>query len=205
MITLSLVAVVLALLLGAMSPGPSFVLVVRTAAANSRNCAIATALGMGIGGIIFAAAALFGLQILLTAVPTLYLVFKIAGAIYLLYLAVKLWMGADNQLSIGNNTQRLDWKKSFGLGLATQLSNPKTAIVYASIFTAFLSAERPSWSFAVLIPCVFAVEFGWYCVVAVAFSAEIPRRGYFRFKRWIDRAAGAVMGLLAVRIVADSR
>ena len=65
---------------GAMSPGPSFVLVVRTSAAVSRRDGLAAALGMGIGGLSFALLALAGLQALLMQVSWLYLILKLAGA-----------------------------------------------------------------------------------------------------------------------------
>jgi threonine/homoserine/homoserine lactone efflux protein len=206
-IFVSLLAIVAAILLGAMSPGPSFVLVVRTAVASKRNTAIASALGMGVGGIVFATAAVLGLHVVLSTVPALYFMIKIAGAGYLLYVAAVLWKVANDPLPVESAGPRSgeNWRRSFSVGLATQLSNPKTAVVYASIFTAFLSADRPTWFSAVLIPCVFIVEFGWYALVAAIFSSEIPRRNYLRGKRWVDRAAGAVMALLALRLVADMK
>jgi threonine/homoserine/homoserine lactone efflux protein len=96
-------------------------------------------------------------------------------------------------------------RRSFFLGLGTQLSNPKTAIVYASIFTALLRPGQ-TWSSALLIvSLIFAIETGWYALVAFAFSAERPRRGYMRSKLWIDRAAGTVMGLLGLKLINDLR
>jgi len=64
-LTASIFGVIGALALGAISPGPSFVMVARTAVASSRVNALFAALGMGCGGIIFATAALLGLQALL--------------------------------------------------------------------------------------------------------------------------------------------
>lgn len=66
-------AIFAAILIGAISPGPSFVYVARTSIAVSRPAGIATALGMGFGGFTFASAALLGLQVVLTAVPWAYL------------------------------------------------------------------------------------------------------------------------------------
>ena len=204
---IAIVAILGAVLIGAISPGPSFVLVARTAVAVSRSDGVATALGMGLGGLIFAAAALLGLQVVLAAVPSLYLGLKIAGAAYLIYLAVRLWRGAGAPIAapdVAPGRLSSGWR-SFALGLATQLSNPKTAVVYASIFTALLPADQPPWLAAVVLPSIFAIEAGWYAIVAVAFSSERPRRGYLRSKRWIDRAAGAVMGLLALKLIWDAR
>jgi len=86
----ALVGIVVALTFGAMSPGPSFVMVARTAASQSRANGLYAALGMGLGGLLFATASLLGLHGLLLAVPSLYWVLKIAGGLYLAYLGVHL-------------------------------------------------------------------------------------------------------------------
>ena len=92
-------------------------------------------------------------------------------------------------------------KRTFLLGLATQVSNPKTAVVYASIFAAFLPREVPL-VLALAVPAViFCIETGWYAIVALALSSAAPRSAYLRYKTWIDRAAGGVMGLLGLRLV----
>jgi threonine/homoserine/homoserine lactone efflux protein len=93
--------------------------------------------------------------------------------------------------------------RSFGIGLTTQISNPKTAIVYASIFAALLPASPPTWILLALPPAVFLVETGWYAIVAVAFSAGRPRAVYLRSKAWIDRLAATVIGALGIRLVMD--
>jgi threonine/homoserine/homoserine lactone efflux protein len=196
-----------AVLIGAISPGPSFVLVARTAIAVSRLDGVAAALGMGLGATTFAAGALLGLHAVLTNVPSVYAGFKIIGALYLLHLAVRLWRGATDTVKIADTPRspQSATRKSFFLGLATQLSNPKTAVVYASIFAAMLPSGQ-TWSSAfVIVSLIFAIETGWYALVAIAFSAEGPRNGYLRSKRWIDRAAGAVMGLLGLKLASEIR
>jgi threonine/homoserine/homoserine lactone efflux protein len=90
-------------------------------------------------------------------------------------------------------------------GLATQLSNPKTAIWYASIFTAVLSVTEPQGFAAFVLPMIFAVETGWYVAVAITFSAPAPRRSYLRLKLWIDRIAGGVMALLGLKLIWETR
>lgn len=196
-----------AVLIGAISPGPSFVLVARTAIAVSRRDAIATAIGMGFGAFVFAGAALFGLNVVLTNVPWVYFGFKIAGAAYLFYLALHLWKGAGEPLATAaipaDGTRCV--LRSLAFGLVTQLSNPKTAIWYASIFTAVLSTTEPRGFATFVLPMIFAVETGWYAVVAIAFSAHAPRRSYLRLKLWIDRIAGGVIGLLGLKLVWETR
>jgi threonine/homoserine/homoserine lactone efflux protein len=195
-----------ALTVGVISPGPSFVLVARTSIAVSRADGVATALGMGLGGVSFAGLALLGLHAALARVAWLDVGLRLAGALYLLYLACRLWRGATAPMVV--STAALEHHRglgrSCGLGLATQLSNPKTAIVYGSVFAALLPPAPPAWLFAALPPAIFLLETGWYVIVAVGFSAARPRAAYMRAKTWIDRMAGAVMGALGLRLVFET-
>jgi len=201
--TAAVASILAALLLGAMSPGPSFVLVARNSIGLSRRDGVATAVGMGVGGVLFSGVALAGLYTLLTAVGWLYIALKVAGGAYLLYLASRIWRGASAPLSIGTSdeTRKLNVSRSFWLGLSTQLSNPKTAIVYGSIFVALLPQHPPVWCYFALPPLVFAVEAGWYTVVAVCFSGRRPRELYLRMKKWIDRLAAGAIGALGLRLM----
>lgn len=200
----SVFAVAGAITLGAISPGPSFVMVARTAVASSRANAMAASFGMGVGALMFAVAAIIGLQALLAAVPWLYLSIKIIGGIYLAYIGYRIWCGAAQPLNIHQvelvtSNNRLI--RSFLLGLATQVSNPKTAIIYTSVFAALLPPVI-SWKLAMIIPAlVFFIETGWYSVVAVVLSSETPRAAYLHSKRMIDRTAGGVMALLGIKLV----
>jgi threonine/homoserine/homoserine lactone efflux protein len=161
---------------------------------------------MGVGGVGFAALALLGLQTLLAEVGWAYGGLKLAGALYLLYLAARLWRAARAPLEMSDTQgpRGGGLGRSLGVGLAVQLSNPKTAIVYGSVFAALLPPAPPGWLPAVLLPSIFALETGWYVIVALGFSAARPRAAYARSKRWLDRIAGAVMGALGVRLIVET-
>jgi threonine/homoserine/homoserine lactone efflux protein len=203
---LPVVAVAGAIALGAMSPGPSFVMVVRTAVARSRRDGLAAALGMGAGGAIFAALALLGLTAVIAGVAWLYLGLKVLGGAYLLYLGLRIWGGARQPLDLGRAAGEggAGAGRSFLLGLTTQLSNPKTAIFYASVFAALLPRGAGPETALLLLPVIFALEAGWYAIVALAFSASRPRQAYLRWKAWIDGLAGTVLAALGLKLMADA-
>lgn len=206
-LVLSLASVLGALLIGAISPGPSFVLVARTSMAASRIDGLFTAIGMGIGGVVFSVVVLLGLQVVLASVPWLYLAFKLVGGLYLVYIAIRIWRGAKNPFVIPDTERgvRRSAKKFFLLGLLTQLSNPKTAVVYGSIFSALLPRNLPLFATMALPFLVFLVEAGWYSVVAFTLSAEPSRAAYLVSKVHVDRIAGGVMGLLGLKLIAGAR
>jgi len=194
-----------AILIGAMSPGPSFVLVSRTAIAQGRSAGIAAALGMGVGGACLGGLALLGLSALLLRAEAVFLLVKVLGGLYLVYLGFRIFRDASAPITFESGGP--DRAKSLGgnlvMGLLIQLSNPKTVIVYGSIFAALLPAEPEHWLMFTLVPMLFGIEAGWYLVVALVFSANAPRRAYMRAKIWLDRTAGAVMAGLGIRLAAE--
>lgn len=196
-----------ALTVGVVSPGPSFVMVARTAVARSRADALAAALGMGAGGVVFAALALMGLRGVLLAVPSLYVALKVGGGLYLAYLGLRIYRAARSPLAVAatpGGHRGPTWGKSLALGFTTQISNPKTAIVYASVFAAFMPKEVSAGFAAALLALVYLVEAGWYAAVAMGLSSRGPREAYLRGKAWIDRLAGSVLVVLGLRLVATA-
>ena len=203
---LPLLAIAGALGVGAASPGPSFLMVARTAAARTRLDGLAAAAGMGVGGLLFAVAVMAGLKSLLETVPGLHASVQLVGGAYLIYIGVSTWRGAKKELDASQpqaGAAPATTLRSFLLGLGTQISNPKTAIYYASVFAALLPEHAtPFQLFAV--PCVvFGVEVTWYSIVAMALSSAGPRKVYLRWKAALDRLAGAVMAGLGVKLAAD--
>jgi threonine/homoserine/homoserine lactone efflux protein len=159
---------------------------------------------MGAGGVVFALAALLGLHALLTAVPGMFIAFKLVGGAYIAYLGWRIWRGARTPLDINEGeTLGASPARSFVLGFTTQITNPKTAIVYAGIFAAMLPREIPGAYFVVLPIMVFVIEAGWYGFVALALSAPAPRAAYLRGKTLIDRLAGGIMAAFGIKLISS--
>ena len=203
---IALLGIVGALAVGVVSPGPSFVMVAKVSVSTSRANGIAASLGMGLGGLAFAVAALLGLQTVLLAIPALYTGLKVLGGLYLCYLGYRIFSGARETLEVDQTRtgERTSPYRALLLGFTTQLSNPKTAIVYASVFAAFLpSVFSPAFAFTLLC-VVFGIEAGWYAIVAVLLSSTKPRSAYLSCKVWLDRTAGAVMVGLGLKLIASA-
>jgi threonine/homoserine/homoserine lactone efflux protein len=202
--------ILLALLAGVLSPGPSFVMAARTAVAKSRDDGLVLSLGLAIGAALIAALCLAGLHAVLIAVPVLYMALKLAGGLYLAYIAWNIWKGAPQPLNVGglenasDTPMKRDLLASFRLGLITSVSNPKTAIVYGSVFAALLPAHFPLIGSLLVTFGALFMEFAWYAIVVLVLSSPAPRAVYMRGKTAIDRIAAGVMGLLAARLISTA-
>ncbi len=204
----ALFSILAAQALGAISPGPSFLFVMRTSVAVSRRDGLAAAAGMGLGAAIVTALALVGVRAVISQVEWLYIGFKLLGGAYLVYLAFRLWQGSMAKSSHTEDgvppAPRRGAGRSFLLALATQLSNPKTVVVIGGIYAALLPAHVPLWMYLAIPPIDFMMEGGWYAFVAVAMSSSRPRAAYLSAQGWIDRAAGTLLGVLGLRLIYES-
>lgn len=100
-----LLAIATVFMLGTMSPGPSFILIAKTAVSKSRKEGFGVAIGLGMGAVVFSLLAIFGLYAILETVPFLYGALKVAGGMYLVYLAYKMWKHADTPLETTLNLE----------------------------------------------------------------------------------------------------
>ncbi|WP_394791550.1 LysE family translocator [Rhodoferax sp.] len=203
----TLFGILAVLSIGMVSPGPSFVLVARTAIGSSRAAGVASAIGMAAGACVLCVVALLGLHALLQQVPLAYWGLKLVGGVYLLYLGFKIWQGAKTPLVLADAAPltRAGLLRHFLIGAGTMLSNPKAAVVYGVIFAALLP-HTPSLSLSLALPpSVFLLEGSWYLLVALALSSARPRQKYLQAKTAIDRATGAVLGLLGIKLLLSSR
>lgn len=198
-----LLAIAGILFVGAMSPGPSFLVVAQNSLAKSRSHGIATAIGTGLGVSIFAVLASLGVTTLIETVPSIYIGFKILGGAYLLYLAYRIWGGAKQALptQTEQTVEQGGLFKSFMMGLVTQISNPKTALVIAGIFAAFVPANPPENTWLLVAIIAFLIDFLWYAAVALTLSSERSRSVYGRAKTNFDRVASVFLGLVGVKLV----
>lgn len=191
--------------LAVMSPGPSTVLVVQTAAVSRRGGLIA-AFAMMLGALLWAAAALYGLQALFAQFAWLYRVFQVAGGLFLIYLAVQIWRHARDPLpEIAPAAARAGDAEIFARALLLQLGNPKIMVFFGSIFLSVLPHDMPAWMQAVVLALVAFDEFTWFAVLALTFSGATARAFYRRAKFWLDRFMGGALALLGLRLALSTR
>ncbi|MEM9970169.1 MAG: LysE family transporter [Pseudomonadota bacterium] len=191
-------------LAAAASPGPAFVVAVRTAAAEGLRPAIGLALGLGIAAATWALAALLGLAVLFEVAPALLTVLKVVGGAFLIWIAWKTWQHAGDPLPTPGSdiaTPR-SFLSAVRLGMATQFANPKPAVFFGAVFVGLVPPGTAPVLLTALIAVVFLQETLWYVMVARVFSLSGPRTAYARFKAAVDRSFGGLIALFGIKIAA---
>lgn len=201
-----LLAIAIVFTFGTMSPGPSFILVAKTALSKPLHEGVGITIGLAIGAVFFTLLAIFGLYTLFEAVPLAYGLFKILGGAYLLYLAYKILKHSNESLSVNNmkiQKKSKSFFKAVMFGFLTQISNPKTAIVIGSIFAALLPQELPAYSVILLCLLAFFIDVIWYLSVVLLLSTPKSQKVYLKFKKYIDRIAGTILATLGLKLISD--
>lgn len=196
------VAVATLLTMGAISPGPAVLMSARTGVTEGMRTGFFLAMGIGIGAVFWAALALSGLAALFRIAPALLWAFKIAGGVYLVWMGIQMWRSAARPLPDSTGQPPRSAWSAFRLGVITQLSNPKPAVVLSAIFIGTVPPGTPLWVLAALLSFLFFVETLWNTIVARLFSLPATRRAYIGAKTTMDRTFGGFLALLGAKIAA---
>jgi threonine/homoserine/homoserine lactone efflux protein len=193
-------------------PGLDTALVLRAAIAQGRRQAFATALGINSGALVWGAGAAVGVSALLTASSIAYMVVRVAGAAYMIWLGSKmLWsavrdrVGIDAPESILAAVPATAWG-SWRRGLLTNLLNPKIGAFYVAVLPQFIPAGTSHLAVGLLLALVHDVE-GMLWFTAIIFGAQSARRLLARrsAKRAIDGATGTVLVGFGLRLGLSTR
>ena len=189
-------------LMAAISPGPAVLMSARIGLTEGLRSGVFVAAGIGIGGVVWASAALFGLNLVFQAAPALLWALRLGGAAYLLWMAWGLWRAADQPIEASDAVAPRGALAAFRLGLWTQLSNPKPAVLFSAIFLGTVPQGTPVWVYVALLAVVFLNETVWNIAVARIFSFNRARHAYISLKSVIDRVLGGLLALLGIKIAA---
>ena len=182
------------------SPGPAFLAVSRTAISSSRTAGIIAAGGLATGALIWAVATMFGLDVLFARAPWLYDAMRLGGAAYLIYLGIGMLRSAWRGERMASDGTAPSANRAFLRSLGVQLSNPKAAVFFGSIFVTLLPAAAPLWVKGAALAILAINEFGFYGLVAVVLSAPRAQRIYSNAKRALDALFGGFLTVLGVKL-----
>ncbi|KND57852.1 L-lysine permease [Candidatus Burkholderia verschuerenii] len=158
----------LAVFLLNVTPGPDTAYIVGRSVAQGRGTGVVSALGISAGCIVHTLACAFGLTAILAASATAFTVIKIAGAIYLIYLGVRLIFAKPDDDTRDTPSAPKSLSQLFAQGFVTNVLNPKVVLFFVSFFPQFVAVDSPhkTLAFLVLGAAFIAMSTAWNSFVA---------------------------------------
>lgn len=182
-----------------LSPGANVLLVSQLAASDRARSALCAAIGVTIGTAVWSTSAVFGINALFTAFPALRLTLQIAGGLYLVHVAIRLW-----RASVGTpegTAMSVPSLVAFRLGFLTNITNPKSALFFGSVFAAsFPPAPSAMLQFAA-VAMVVLNALCWHMLLAVAFSHRRVQVAYASARGLTNRVASLAVGALGLGVL----
>ena len=204
----SLASLALLYLAALIIPGPNLLLLTHTAASASRRAALGVAFGIATGTLLWVAIAVFGVQKIFDAAPMLQTSLRVAGGVYLLYLAYGLlrsfWVdrkGASNPAIAVAGEADSRQSSYFRRGLLTNLTNPKSLAFWTSVAVVSLDPNALLVTRCLAVFMVTMMAVAWHIALAFVFSTPPAQRAYLRAKPMLSLVTGVVMGAFGTRLL----
>lgn len=193
----------------ALTPGPAVMCAMAQATRHGFRSSLAGVSGIQLGNLLFFAAIALGLGAVLAAATTAFTVLRVAGALYLFYLGVRIIRSTFVRVA-GHVPQRVAAPAArHGLllqGLLIQLTNPKALLFVSALLPQFIDPHRPVPLQLVILGCAtIAVD-----SLVLSSYAFLTGRGLQSFRKsraslWLERTFGAALVFFGFRLLCSRK
>ncbi|MDX2322150.1 MAG: LysE family transporter [Moritella sp.] len=190
------------------SPGPDFALVVKLASQESRNTALASAVGISIAILIHTILSLTGVSLIIKSSQTLYMIIQMLGASYLAWMglgsvkgALQHWQASE---SVDSNTSKLSQltpTQGFMQGLWTNLLNPKAMVFFIILFSAMITPDVSLMTKLMATVIMLVLSLIWFVFIALILSKPIIQQRVIKAAPAINLCTGLLFMLVSSAII----
>ena len=191
-------------------PGPDTAVVTKNALLGGRRSGVFAAVGVSMGLTVWTIAAALGVAALLQASAVGFLVLKVVGAVYLIWIGVQMLRARDLMTAATSAGHGVDphavRAKALRQGLLSDLSNPKIAVFFTSFLPQFVHGDGPAFAALLMLGGIFAaLTLLWLAAygIAVGHASALMRRP--RVRKALDRITGVVLIAFGVRLAFEER
>lgn len=181
-------------------PGPAILYMTAQTVAHGRHAGLMAALGIHLGCYVHIAAAAIGLASLVESAPAIYAAIRFAGAAYLVWLGVTMFLGWNHETG-NSEAQRPDTLRD---SIIVEVLNPKTALFFLTFLPQFVDtgAAIPLWLQFLILGMVVNLVFSAADVAAVGLASVTLGRLSSGTSSWIvPKACGSILIGLGVALV----
>ena len=190
-----------------LSPGPSILYVSSVAASGGLRAAVVSVLGMSVGIFAHVLAAATGVAAIIAASSTAFVVLKYAGAMYLAYLGIRLWLSVKQTESTSPLPAKTTSWGFFGRGFLVDITNPKIGLFFLAFLPQFVGTSEGGLFFRTLALGVIFIVVGGTINGCIA-TATVKGVGLVgpRVRPWVERwVPGGILIGMGARLALEER
>ena len=185
-----------------LTPGQDTFFILGRSIANGVRIGIASVLGISVGSLIHTAMAAVGLSAVLATSASAFMVVKLAGAVYLVYLGVRMLTTRSSVEGLATEGGTSAWT-AFRDGIVTNVLNPKVALFFLALMPQFIDRDSNTKIAAFIVLGLTFITTGTIWCLTLAISAGSLRGFFVRNPTGVNvvtRAAGGVFVWLGLRL-----
>lgn len=190
-----------------LTPGPDMLYVATRSLGQGRRAGLASALGIGVGGLVHITAATLGLSAVISYSATAFMTIKFVGAAYLIYLGIRTFDSKAGP-TLGKIDQQDSPRKMFWQGVVTNVLNPKVALFFLSFIPQFVHADHGSTTVQIAtLGIMFDISGTTVLLVVAAFFGRAGtwmerHPGFWKVQKWFT---GSVFIALGAKLAISER
>lgn len=193
----AVIAYIFALFIAAAIPGPGMTAVVGRALSLGAADSLATGIGLIVGDVIYLTAVILGLSVLAQSFEWVFIALKYLGALYLGYVAYKIWT-AGLMTTDGSAPSRAGLGKSFVNGVLLCLGNPKPMLFYVALMPSIIPLAQililDYLQLVAITVLILLIVIAAYVALAVRAKSFMQNSGSQAF---VNRGAAAILAFTA--------
>ncbi|QIR14822.1 LysE family translocator [Shewanella aestuarii] len=199
------------------SPGPDFAIIVKMATQQSRQTALACAVGISLAILIHTLLSLLGISLMIKQSPVAYTLVQFIGVSYLAWMGFHALKSACihflnntpiNQTTTTNDVatktelhnQNMSHFAGFKIGLLTNLLNPKALIFFITLFTVLITPEVDAYTKAAAASILFSLSILWFSLLALVLSKPKIQQQLLKATNIIDALVGIIFLSVSITI-----
>jgi len=175
-------------------PGPTIILVISQSVTHGRRSVVPLVAGVLLGDFTAMILSILGLGAVLSASAALFAIFKWIGALYLIYLGIKLWKSNPENNSIQYNAKNTSARSLLKSSFIVTALNPKSIAFFVAFLPQFIDPLKPTLTQLTLLGGTFLLLATTNAALYALFAGQLSehmRKGNIR--KWFDRCGGSAL------------
>lgn len=202
----SFLALALAHFVALISPGVDFFIILSNASKYGKIAGVITSIGIAFANLVYILLALFGIS-LIKDNEVIFLIIKILGSLYLLYIGYLLLSSKKRELfskKIERKETKKDIFKYFTIGFLSAILNPKNSIFYFTMFSISIQNDTPFFIQSFYTTWMFLAVLTWDIFIVYLVTNNKSRIFLEKYSNLIEKISGIVLFIIGISIIFNS-